>query len=1180
MLVKHVDPRPFRELYGSEEAGRSGGARDTRYLRDELDEMEHQVAMLTRELKDKDRQLQEERQISDRYITRAEDAERELRDVRRENENMHEEIRDYQRQLEAQRETMVTKRDEDAEYHDRIKSKNRLLNEALDENKTLAGENDQYLDKIEALKQEMRDGKSEIEKTTDDYLKLKLVVQQSDQTIVSLQRENEVLRHQLDDMLEQIQSRGDMDDDIIVQVNKKVEEWKDILAEKDNQNLALQGEIAKLKAQILATNMDDDRRSVAMLTKGVEDRDKQIAVLEKKLSDAVGDMENNMTLMDDVRAEIHKGTQGSGESHQERVTNLLKKLQLMERCLHEAEKKSEEAERDARSKDRQLSEALDKMRKYEEGIYGLPEAVAEIKELKMQISMQDRHIEGLTQYINKCELKINDLFDEVEELRERLGLDPKEPIDLGEFRKKKSVRTQEEKALNQVLRKEIERLEEERVTLKQDIRKLAQATGQRALTLGLSVDDVVAVDSFIDDLKCKKTSSMSTSAQIKNATEIKELKLRNAESLKELDQNNTKLQRVTESNTELKVRLKNMEEENRGLEKGMREIHNAIKEHRVEGLGGAGGAVLECPSLEQMLAAMETRSVEGKYDTLLSLKSKVSNLQGHNDELRSVLREVRYEATKAKVDLEKAASKVEMYEGELKALKQAGAGAFFQTMTLPEGMSVTSSDIIASLNEHLILVLQEVSLKEEMLEKMESAIETYRRKFAIARHQMGLLYQEHHQEKQVWKEEEEKLKEQLRTQEGASSEDQVRIQEFDRLVETLGTDDVEVRRRLAELTRKVTVLRVNEKALTRRYTSLQEVEGSLRKTINKLKNEMIAMETAVAERLGYLQRYKDMASFKIATLQKQLDTSVAAEDLGLANKRYTELTEKYRDLLGKSNMLVARTEESSGYEVEMKRLHNENNVLKKELEIEKEKLHTLEAAFDNMKGQGMLSSKDLKNSEILSISKKMTTLEMKELNERQRAEHAVHMYDMQKQQLRDLEDRNFELEQKFSELTKMHLETQKVERDLRDELAESVTKEVSDADRRRLSELEQTEATLKLEVSKLKDIAEVASCQVRAFETHQESRDKELMSLRQQLVDFQAQSDEKTVIGKLHRQIVQMQVSEGIALKKLDDAAKKKTKLEAQLLRTEQKLDEKDETIYHNRMECCNKSKHLKHTIH
>ena len=73
----------------------------------------------------------------------------------------------------------------------------------------------------------------------------------------------------------------------------------------------------------------------------------------------------------------------------------------------------------------------------------------------MSFIFQCRQIEELTQYINTCELKINDLFDEVEELRERLGLDPKEPIDLGEFRKKKSVRTQEEKALNQVLRKEV-----------------------------------------------------------------------------------------------------------------------------------------------------------------------------------------------------------------------------------------------------------------------------------------------------------------------------------------------------------------------------------------------------------------------------------------------------------------------------------------------------------------------------------------------------------------------------------------------------------------------------------------------------------------------------------------------------------------------------------------------------
>ncbi|KAK2177678.1 hypothetical protein NP493_585g00000 [Ridgeia piscesae] len=101
-------------------------------------------------------------------------------------------------------------------------------------------------------------------------------------------------------------------------------------------------------------------------------------------------MDTNVTLMEGVRADIRRGAQGSGESQQERITNLLKKLQLMERCLHDSELKSEEAERDARSKDRQLSEVLEKMQKYEEGIYGLPEAVAEIKELKMQVNMRER----------------------------------------------------------------------------------------------------------------------------------------------------------------------------------------------------------------------------------------------------------------------------------------------------------------------------------------------------------------------------------------------------------------------------------------------------------------------------------------------------------------------------------------------------------------------------------------------------------------------------------------------------------------------------------------------------------------------------------------------------------------------------------------------------------------------
>ena len=76
------------------------------------------------------------------------------------------------------------------------------------------------------------------------------------------------------------------------------------------------------------------------------------------------------------------------------------------------------------------------------------------------------------------------------------------------------------------------------------------------------------------------------------------------------------------------------------------------------------------------------------------------------------------------------------------------------------------------------------------------------------------------------------------------------------MTDTLSQDDVEVRRRLADMTRKITVLRVNEKALTRRYSAMQDIEGKLRKDLTRLRNDMMNMETAVSERLGYLQRHK------------------------------------------------------------------------------------------------------------------------------------------------------------------------------------------------------------------------------------------------------------------------------------------------------------------------------------
>ncbi|XP_043736718.1 centrosomal protein of 290 kDa isoform X1 [Cervus elaphus] len=1194
-----------------EMAQHSAGGRDTRFLRDEIRQLEKQLEQKDRELEDMEKELEKEKKVNEQLALRNEEAENENSKLRRENEQLRQDIIDYQKQIDSQKETLLSRRGEDSDYRSQLSKKNYELVQYLDEIQTLTEANE----KIELQNQEMRknleESVQEMEKMTDEYNRMKAVVHQTDSMMDQLKKENDHYRLQVQELTDLLKAKNEEDDPIMAAVNAKVEEWKLILSSKDDEIIEYQQMLHSLRDKLKNAQLDADKSNVMALQQGIQERDSQIKMLTEQVEQYTKEMEKNTFIIEDLKNELQRNKGASTLSQRTHYMKIQSKVQILEERTKEAERTAELAEADAREKDKELVETLKRLKDYESGVYGLEDAVIEIKNCKNQIKIRDREIEVLTKEINKLELKINDFLDENEALRERMGLEPMTMIDLTEFRKSKSLKQQQYRAENQILLKEIESLEEERLDLKKKIRQMAQEKGKRTVTSGLIAEDLNLTEHFSQEnrMRERKFDFMS----LKNMSEeqskneviaqdllIKEAQNRNAEiELEHLrsqaDQNEFLSRELIEKERDLERsrtvivkfqnKLKELVEENKQLEEGMKEILQAIKEMQKDPGVKGGETSLIIPSLERLVNAIESKNAEGIFDANLHLKAQVDQLTGRNEELRQELRESRKEAINYSQQLTKAHLKIDHLEKESSLLRQTeGSNVVFKGIDLPDGIAPSSANIINSQNEYLIHILQELEYKENKLKNLEDSLEDYNRKFAVIRHQQSLLYKEYLSEKENWKTESETMKEEKKRLEDQIQQDAIKVKEYNNLLSALQMDSDEMKKTLAENSRKITVLQVNEKSLIRQYTTLVEMERQLRKENGKQKNELMSMEAEVGEKIGRLQRFKEMAVFKIAALQKVVDNSVSLSELELANRQYNELTAKYRDILQKDNMLVQRTNNLEHLECENVSLKEQMESVSKELEITKEKLHTIEQAWEQETKLGNESNMDkakksVTNSEIVSISKKITMLEMKELNERQRAEHSQKMYEHVKTSLQQMEERNFELETKFAELTRINLEAQKVEQMLRDELADSVSKTVSDADRQHILELEKSEMELKVEVSKLKEISDIAKRQVEILNAQQQSREKEVESIRTQLLDYQAQSDEKALIAKLHQHVVSLQAGEAAALCKLESLTAKLQKVEAQNLRLEQKLDEKEQALFYARLEGRNRAKHLRQTI-
>ncbi|XP_061629875.1 centrosomal protein of 290 kDa isoform X11 [Phyllopteryx taeniolatus] len=1118
-----------------------GGGTDNRFLRNEICQLEKQLEQKAKEVTHLRREMGGSKKTIEELVLRAEAAEDEVKTLKREIKKLKKKNTQLQRDVdfyhgELERKESHASKEENAETQRKLSSANRQLSQCLDDLQQAEEENSQLkMDNLHMQKCVMESAK-EMEKMSDEYNQIKMAVHQCDSLTDQLRKERDRAELQVRELTQKINDMTEEDDPIIAAVDAKVDQWKKVLSEKDEEISVYQQMIRDLQHKLRVAQLDLDRSNIIALQQALEERDDQIKILKAQVEQFIGEMEKQTLLMEGLK--VPKKESGA-LVQQRKMEELMSKRDAAEMRATAAEEALKRAEAHAEEKDQELIEASKRLRDYEHGTYGLEEAIGEIKEFKSQIRRRGLELEAVTKEINQAYMTINQLTEENEDFRERLGYEPRQEVDLNEFRRTKDLKQRQYKAENQILTKEIERLEEERLEMKKQVRLLAK---QRGLPPSILVEDDVT-----HGVRWPKTH-MDEELRAKNEQLEEEVKMQKRQ--------------IDLHKTQFHLKLEQLSKEKGDVEAALKDVLQAYKAKATSSSDADSG-------------------IPGLVDAS-NLKSQIHELVGRNEELRRELKSAREEATGSVAQFAAAKEKMSHLEGELEHLRKSGggiSGSLFQQLSLPEGVGASSTEVINSLNEYAIRLLQDLHNQENTKDKLTATLEEYKEKFAVISHQQGLLYEEYLSEKSQWEKEKEALMSTRTKLEEQQQIDAIKLQQFRDLLDTLEKDPEKVRQHLSEALRRLTVSKVNEKKLTRRCTTLMEQEQHLRKENGRLRDADMQMQTAVTQRIGYLLRYNEIAAYRMAALQKALDDSVPASALEKANRQYTELTIKYRDMLQRDGLLVKRTTNLEHLESENASLRGHMATINKELEITKEKLHMLEHAWENARSETGEGDAEKDPREGASAARRMATLEMKELNERQRAEHANAMYERLRSSLSQVEERNAELEAKFAELTKMNVEAQHVQRELRDELADCVTKTASDADRARIGQLEAVEAQLRSELSKLREVSDIAMKQTSAFQARQHSNDKEVESLRRQILDYQSQSDEKALVAKLHQHILALQLSESDALAKLATSTGRVRQLEALSQRVEQRLDAGERALFLARQEGGNRCRHLRQTV-
>eukprot|EP01105_Mastigella_eilhardi_P014976 TRINITY_DN3401_c0_g1_i6.p1 TRINITY_DN3401_c0_g1~~TRINITY_DN3401_c0_g1_i6.p1 ORF type:complete len:2375 (+),score=806.44 TRINITY_DN3401_c0_g1_i6:420-7127(+) len=1114
-----------------------------------------------------------------------------IEDLERELDQTKQELKEYQERVGSQQSKLAHSLRDDKDLRVQVELQKETIKQQLAEiqdlatqNKSLRGQMLQTAEDTDILVVDSENTKSEILRAHDE-------LHQEKQKNINLQHENNQLKAKVTELQNQLGQADKANEQFFGDVNKKLSEYKQTVESRNAQIEQKNKEISTLKRQIPTSRNNQLVATIESLKATLQERDKTIDELNTKnnalqedftlLSIELKRVEDEMAGQKGKSVAPRRG--GSGAPQTEHEKKLTEELARQRREAEELTVKLKDLERLGEDKvnaeikrgaddHMELVELRAKMKRIEKGVDGLADANEEIRVLKNNVKCRDIDITQYTGEINQKLKLIDDLQEENQLLRARLGVESPSPADLAKSKFTGRLEKERLKALNGELKRENEKQVEEIQGLREELdnatielnrvkRLQALEDADRAVKVGLTYADQRKVDRFAQSLKgsgredgaypvVTDLSGIEDRPKSDLVRELREARValddargRLALLRSERDEMQAELARTAASSALSRVPLQTVFEENNRL----KNFISDYLEHQPSSDKDFAAAVKQLSGSlvkqhEALMGTLQAPSAQQQHaDSALATKL-IEELQQQKKMLQDDVSGKAVQLECARVEAERRNARIRELETTAARNEKAREQQKQRIQTiLPSEIleGCENVDAVATLNSQLIECLEALEKKEEELSVLSSKVLQFEEKFMIAEEQVKLLYVEHTEAQGRFDEERERMQKQHQKMADECENSRLRVAEYERGASGAGSSEV-------------ILLRVNAGVAARGLAASERELQAERQALVELRGLSNKMELTLRERVVFLQNINSSLAAKVGQLQQELERSVPKSDYELLSKKYVLLSQCHEEVLLQEKVLIQeRSEDTNMSPAMMKQRMSE---LELELKLEQEKSAKLKSLAGGSRG--------VKGPD---YNEKIVALTMAEENANKRLL-------LCRGQLQAATDAQTQMESRINKLEAETIRLSKEKRRLQDKLLavgaeyqDSVKRDVAEQLTRQIEQQEETIVKLNAEVTKFRELTDIAVEQCNRSKARRAAESNEVELLRGTVAMLQSKSDNAAMISQLHHRIRVLQAKEITNAQKIDeqDVALHRFRVMQNML--EQQLHDKLQALYMTR---------------